>query len=463
MERVANRHRSQRSHLRSTSMKNEVPDRRTPSAVVVALWVLNSVFLLSYALTFLIASGHWHEWGTQNYLPFSGNRMFDYGDFTMYYQKTYHLTTAKALVAGAPTYNYPAPAAFLYSAMFHLSHPLTVYKLSLVLMAAAFSFVTLYFLLCKSSARRPVDRPFAIAATTSILLTTFASYPILFTAYRGNLEDVALMIFAAGLLLFITNHETGAAVIWGIGIAIKPFPALLFLLLLRRRKFTSFAIGIATSLLLQSLALYRLGPGVLQATKDLSSGFDLYKKLYIFTYRPFEARFQHSLFDCMRTLQHLAHPENVSGIASGVLVDNPAIKAMYPYYLAVSILVAGTCLVHFRRMPVLNQIFAIILLILLLPPVSADYTSGLLHLPFLLWFFWLKQIQQSSEPSASQRLLVGLCVCFALAFSAQNWFLEYSGLLHTAVFFALLAIAAALPMPLLNLDSPESLNIIGSP
>jgi hypothetical protein len=68
--------------------------------------------------------------------------------------------------------------------------------------------------------------------------------------------------------------------------------------------------------------------------------------------------------------------------------DSTLLKA-YTVWLPVSGLILIACGYYFWRKPVLNQLFAVVLLILLLPPISADYTLTDIYLPWGVFMIFL--------------------------------------------------------------------------
>jgi hypothetical protein len=110
-------------------------------------------------------------------------------------------------------------------------------------------------------------------------------------------------------------------------------------------------------------------------------------------------------------------------------------------------LIAFTTFLWFRKKFVLNQTFAIVLVILLLAPVSADYTSWLLYLPFSVWVYWLVRDVTVGAVNVTLRSILAIGLPLAILFTPQNYVGYSAGTLHTLLLFFLLAVAAVVPMP----------------
>ena len=94
--------------------------------------------------------------------------------------------------------------------------------------------------------------------------------PPIFTADRGNLEGVIALILGTGLVLFVMGRYYGAAVFIGLAASIKPFPGLFLLLLLRKKLYREFAVGVTAMVCTTLLALTALGPNPIAAYRGCS-------------------------------------------------------------------------------------------------------------------------------------------------------------------------------------------------
>ena len=161
---------------------------------------------------------------------------------------------AAALGSGLPLFTYPAPAAYVYKILLFgiPGWPVRTYLGFLGLCAIGFA-----FLVWRGTG---VDKRFRFSAPAAILVTAFLGYPLWFTADRANIEGVVWAFSGAGLCFLLRGRYRAASVLIGIAAAIKPFPVLFLLLLLRRRKYKEVALGVVTAGLVTVAALTALGP-----------------------------------------------------------------------------------------------------------------------------------------------------------------------------------------------------------
>src|ERR1019366_4919009 len=77
---------------------------------------------------------------------------------------------------------------------------------------------------------------------------------------QGNIELVLWIFAAVGVWAFMREHDDAAAVLWGLAAAMKLFPLILLILLLPRRRYRAFALGVGTFFASTLLSLWWLGP-----------------------------------------------------------------------------------------------------------------------------------------------------------------------------------------------------------
>ena len=110
-------------------------------------------------------------------------------------------------------------------------------------------------------------------------------------------------------------------------------------------------------------------------------------------------------------------------------------------------LVAGIVyFVRIWRLPLLNQLLALILWMVLLPPFSAEYTLLHLYAPVFLLILgmtggWLK---------VSKQVGYALMICIGLAFTLKSFFIVgghmYAGQLNTVILLVLLGLVLYFPL-----------------
>jgi hypothetical protein len=415
------------------------------SQVRVALWV--------YAL--LVALVTWASWSIYNS---SGNSMtrplFDkrdqFHDLTNNVGKTAHLYhRAAALGEGFATFNYPAPAAFVYKALLHTfpGHPIRPYLVFFAICILGFAFVV--WRACRA------NRAVRLATVAAITTTAVLGYPMWFTVDRGNLEAVVWTLSAAGLCFLLRARYRTATVLIGLAASIKPFSILFLLLLLGRRKYKAAALGVATAGLVVIAALTALGPNPWKAYQDLKPGVSRYIAIYVENLMlPDEARFCHSLLDGMKSAALTVemggiHPrkaigeiERLRAEPGGWHVVHPLVR-IYPF---VAIAGLGLLIVVFYKMPMLNQLIAVAVTITLIPPCSGDYSLLHLYAPFGALLVFLTREVAVGKASFSSDSMLALAAIYALLFSPLTFLMLYAGDAKLLLLLALLFVAARSPM-----------------
>jgi hypothetical protein len=434
-------------------LRREYVAGNAASQVRVALWV--------YAL--LVALVTWASWSIYNR---SGDEMTrplfgksdQFHDLTNYAGKTAHLYhRAAALGNGLPTYNYPAPAAFVYKALLHTfpGHPIRPYLVFFAICILGFAFTAWR----AGRASRVVRLSFAAAIGAAAVL----GCPMWFTADRGNIEGVAWALSAAGLCFLLRARYRTAAVLIGLAASIKPFPILFLLLLLGRRKYKAAALGVATAGLLVIAALMALGPNPWKAYRDLKPDQSYYLDNYVRNLMPVdEERFCHSLLDGMKSA---ALTVEMGGISTDKAIsqvpdlsDEPGgwhtVRPLVRVYPFVALAGLGLLLAVFYRMPMLNQLTALGVAVTLFPPVASEYTLLHLYIPFGALLVFLTREVATGKATFSYASMLTFAVIYALLFSPLTFLMLYAGDAKLLLLLALLVVAARSPMQSAYFDGP---------
>ena len=296
-------------------------------------------------------------------------------------------------------FNYPAPDALVYELFYgFFSNPTLRF-----VQCGAFCYVAAAVLFARGLMRRGLRPVVACAFAASALLL---SYPALLAFYLSNIEVVVWVVTALGLGSYAKRRPTAAVLCFGVAGSLKYYPLTFLGLFLARRDYRRVALGagVFAASILVSLAV--LGPTVAAAYSGLQSGFASFRDDYIYHWKPFESSIDHSLFGVLKmvlgSMHHLA------------LIP----RAVLPYLAVVS--TAG-CVLYFwkiRHLPTINQVIALTVLSLLVPPLSHDYTLLHLYAPWaMLVFFLLDRPVQSATPRGALACLL----CFAVLLTPQNW------------------------------------------
>ncbi len=387
-------------------------------AVFAALWIvaLTAVFVQGYLL---------HKPYPYNTLLFYPNIHFT--DFTIFDARFAGWDhTAKFFTMPGFPFTYPAPLLACFLAYWTLTpHPLAAYLATVNLFALIAAAVL--------GTRRPALR-------LPVVLTLFGSYPLMFLLDRANIEGLVWIPLALGVLAFARRHYTTAAILIGIATGMKIFPGALLLLFLPKKQYRNFATGIAAAAVANIGALALAGPDILTAARGVLSGMAFFRNFEILTYRADQIGFEHSLFSCLKQVLHL--------VFHSARRTDDLLPLLYIPYAAVAGL-AFAILYHtrLRKLPILNQLFALTACSIVLPFISYDYTLVHMYIP---WAAFLIFLTTDTGRLSTAKALVFLIPC-AILFAPLSWMLVQSagagGQIKAIALLAIIAAAAAIPLP----------------
>jgi hypothetical protein len=309
---------------------------------------------------------------------------------------------------------YPYPAASFYVFIFFVRlfpNPLAAY-LTFVLLAffTATGFLSLHV-------HRLTPRKLPQVAVWATLLLNF---PLMFLLDRGNIEAVIWVFILLGIVAYTRNRFQISAIVWAVAASMKIFPGLLFVLFLVKRKYAMFALAVAATVAFAVLALAGIGPTIREAAADSAKSAPFLTNTYIVARMAPE--FDHSL---LAGTKQVIHVYDFLFERSSVGLDpNQAatrrttreqriFKKMLPLYTF--LIPLGAFLLYWfrlRHMPILNQFITYMILCILLPYVSGDYT--LVHVS-LVWgaflLFLLKDVATGAVAIPGKAIVIMLFSC----------------------------------------------------
>ncbi len=321
-------------------------------------------------------------------------------DFTVYSRRFHHFhQLAFFKVRGWP-FNQTAPTAVVYEMFYGSSrHPLVCYLavgIAALLLAAV--------LFARALRRHGIAPASAYLFAGSVLL---AAFPFTFALDRGNIEVCIWMLLAAGVWAYTRNRWTVAATLFGFAASMKFYPAVFLGLLLAKRRYKEFAFGLLVAALSTAVSLWIVGPNLRTASVEIANGLSSFHSNFIASLQPGGIGFDHSLFALVKA----AHPVR----------DYRAYAAFY----FLSVAVAGVALFFWRirYLPTINQVLALTIAAVLLPPVSYEYTLIHLYIPWALLTLYVVSIPDRSR----HRIVLAFCyACFAVLFTPQSYFISHS-------------------------------------
>lgn len=269
--------------------------------------------------------------------------------------------------------------------------------------------------------------------------TLAGAYPLWFLLDRANLEGFVWMATVLGVWAFARSRFTWAAAALGLAAAMKIFPGALLLLFLARRKYRHFGMAVGFVVLFTLGSAWFVGPSISGALSGLAAASGYFRETQILAYRAAEIGFEHSLFSCIKQAMHVfvqtpydMHqllPEVYLGYTPGAA---SAFCALY--------------LVMIRKLPVLNQLFALTALSVTLPFISYDYTLVHLYIPFAALLASLT----AERPALSFGHAMAFLAPCAVLFAPLSWVLFHTigcgGQIKTVALVALLGASLKIPL-----------------
>jgi len=282
-----------------------------------------------------------------------------FSDFTENYERLWLL--AQGTWGGPVMFVYPAPALAVFAFFIRVfSQPVTAF---LIFSAAV-------YLAAATLLRRAIgpQRELSTIVPITIAITLLCAYPAVFQMDRGNIEIVSFLFLLGGVTCFIRQQYWAAAILFGLAGSIKPFPLLFVYLLLTKRLYKQVLLAGAIFLFANLLALAWIGPTVLDAYHSLAADKQIFFQNFLLKYHPNAIHFDHSLFSCLKqAIRLLLGWTSEEAMAARLTLA-------YLIYVPLAGIFAALCLWLFRNKPVLNQLFAVTVIVLVVPPLSYDYT-----------------------------------------------------------------------------------------
>ncbi|AFL87814.1 Protein of unknown function (DUF2029) [Terriglobus roseus DSM 18391] len=368
-----------------------------------------------------------------------------FGDLTDVKDRTVRLSAAALHKPGFVAFPYPPAAAFLFKFFNQgFSNGPAAYLCCFGLIAVvAVGLVAMRL-------GRGQRLALAVLLTTALLGSSQ-----IFCANRGNLELFSGTFAAAGLGLFLGGFGWAAAVAVGLAMCVKPFPALLLLLFLWRRQWAQAALAIAVCVLVSTAALYVLGPSVPAAAKIiLTCWADYFNQQVVVLNIVQELKTDHSLMDAVKLVLWRVLGDDFLDVK---LTDSDLpvwarLDLWVSFFEVFAVFAAAFVAWFFRRGPVLNQVFALVLLMVLLPFISSEYTLMLLYLPCAVLLVRMSQGGWAGSP----RQMATIAVLLALLFAPLNVLGVYAGLAKTVLLLGLFGFVARVPLG----DSAEGRHLL---
>ena len=342
------------------------------------------------------------------------------GRFTLYH--TAKFFTSRAFSGFA----YPAGAAPIYEAFYATHDAVNAY--CIVAAIASLAALVLAFV---ALAR-------AKAATLFLPLCIAACFPLLFLIQRANIEIVLWIIVAAGLIAYRQRLPYLAAVLFGLGAAVKFYPILLLGLFLRpaarrsRSDLPAFLTGILTAIVSMTAAIAYAGPTFFIAARGFFTGVSHFQDHYVDTVTRVELVWDHCLFAFIKYWAYTQH-------------TSPA--PFTHLYLLFAGAFALALFLRVRALPFLNRAVFLTVAMVCLPPVSFTYTLVHLYVPLVLLLCLLAKLRTTAPSSALLSLALLLYLMLPIV-SLSALSLMPFGISQAIALFLLLILPTLTPWPI---------------
>ena len=349
------------------------------------------------------------------------------------------------VVRHGPIFNYPAPALWV-DAFFILLFPHPARAITAFTFGAGLIALVVLRIALRGSGLS------GWWTTLPLLVAGLCSYPFAFLLDRGNIEGVVWFFTFLGLIFFIRKQHLASALFFAAAICIKPFPAFFVFLFLNRRRYWEIAAAAVAVCGAVLVALKAIGPTLAAAYGAVQGGVHRYLVEYVAAFNDSEINFDHSWFSWVKDAVRLLLGWPPGFPQFNALHHDLAIA--YIVWVPVSTMIVLGCVIRFRRKPLLNQLFAIVLLMLLVPPVSYDYTLITLYLPWGAFMIFLIHDVGAGRVKFSLSKCLWILIPSAIVMTPQSYLtLSKSGFGGQVKALALTVLLIAIS----RIDMPSSL------
>jgi Glycosyltransferase family 87 len=345
-------------------------------------------------------------------------------------------------------YSYPAPS-FYVLVLFVRLFPLHALRAYLVFVLLSFLLATCFLSLC---VKRVAQKKFPQIAIWSTLLLGF---PLQFLIDRGNIEGVIWVLILLGLVAYARNRMLTSVILWSLAASMKIFPGLLFVLFLARRKFGTFAVAVAATIAFSLLALAGIGPTIRQAAADSRKSAAFLKNMYVIPHD--NAGFDHSLFQAIKHVIYIDAWTHKGGNVPLAISTRPANeKALRIYSIVIPFAAIVLYWFRLRRLPLLNQFIAYIVMCVLLPYVSGDYTLVHVYIAWAAFVLFLLSDVATGKVKIPARAIYVILFSYAVIFvplsyfvitDSQNLTFAFGSQVKTIFLILILLMVLRVPMP----------------
>jgi hypothetical protein len=301
-----------------------------------------------------------------------------------------------------PGVAYPPFGAVLYALVYSVSRPVVLY-----LAVAALWMGLAVWGVRRALIQHGISRVPATLFPLSILVVSF---PVAGLLQRGNVELFLWIFTATGVWAYLHDRDDAAAILWACAAAAKLYPIIFLVLLLPRRKYRAFLVGVASFVLISLASMKYLGPSIPVALHGSLRNVFGYQGARAAEWTAHDLGTNHSFFSLVK--------------AVAFLFKIPTGHLTMPYYACGALVFAVVFFGRVRKMPVANQLLTVSLFMVMLPPISYFYT--LVHL-YAAWLVLVFLAIRADRVGVRIRGLSTVMLLFVPVFAAYT-LLTYPGI-----------------------------------
>jgi hypothetical protein len=345
-----------------------------------------------------------------------------FSDFTIFQPRFQHFGTAAFFSMPGFPFTYPAPVALAFHGFYLFGARALALYLGFCFAVCFGACAILAFAMHRRGAGFLACAGFAGAG---FLL----SYPFWFLADRANIEMVNFLAVALGVTCYWKKLWFGAATFLGLAAALKLYPIVYIALLLSAHRYAATAWSLAVAAAVTAGSIFLLGSSYRVSAAGIANGLAFFRTTYALQIRPTEIGFDHSLFALVKKIALASVPD------PGVLLDG--------YLLLAAAFGLALYAWKIRNLPRANQILALTVCAILLPPVSSDYTLMNLYIP------WAVLVLIAVSGNQGRGVMLSL-VCMAILMAPESYLflhgVRIAGQFKAVALMALLAISVIYPI-----------------
>ncbi|GAA3747496.1 hypothetical protein GCM10022270_01660 [Terriglobus aquaticus] len=254
-------------------------------------------------------------------------------------------------------------------------------------------------------------------ALISAAVLALFSAPLAFEYNRLNTEIVIFAIVASAIYCLRKNWLIACSVLLGLAIALKLYPVMLLALLFSRKKWAHIALALGVAGLATLAGLWGETGSLILSWHGTANSFSSLGNDYIRGFQPAWG-WDHSIFGTIKLVNR------------ALLHRGPGPRLYRAYMLSAAL---GCLALYFGkiiRMPQINQIGILVLLTILVPPISFEYT--LLHVYTVLALLAC-HLQEHGLSALSRGRTVALGVCLGVPLGVVNCFFAFGSTIEGQV------------------------------